>query len=200
MHATVENRCSFDSKTEEITGAQSYQNSLKQSVEVEGGYDGMIASVSFMLSTNFEKAKKETSSEKKVVYLSKGECSYYTLDMPGYETLPLTKDFISGVRLSIKNRDWSKFIENYGTHYVDKVTFGGRMVISTKFSQTQCEILKSSNIDIGASLSATYAVARASISSNTQLATDFAKATSKMKREDTYIYTGGETNLKSLWE
>jgi hypothetical protein len=190
--ATDENGCKFEDKTEEITGEQSYQNSLRQSVEVKGGYEGPIASVSFTLSVDYQKAKTETSSEKKVVYLSKGECVYYTLEMPSYETLPLSNDFISGVKKINKGEaTWSKFIENYGTHYVDKVTFGGRMVISTKFSQKDCASLKASQIDISASLSASYGGFSGSASTNTGLAEKFAKATSKMSPVRTgFLRTG----------
>jgi hypothetical protein len=190
----------FSSKSEEITGSQSYQESLSQFAKVSAAYAGPIASVSFSASVGYQKAKTETSSDKKVVYLSKGECVRYTLNFPIYDTLPLDKDFISGVYNALRNKTgWFSLIDTYGTHFLDKVTLGGRMIISTSFSQKDCLFLKSKNIDIDVSLSASYYGFTGSVESKTKIANDFEKATSKMNIKNEYFYAGGKPNSESLW-
>ena len=199
MRATVEASCSFDSNSKEVTGEHSYQESLKQSVSVEGGYNNGIASASFTASVNYQSANEETVSDKRVVYYSNGQCAKYTLTVPSFDTLPLENDFIFGVgRAYSGEMDWSLLISRYGTHYVVKETLGGRMVISTSFSLQDIQFLKSNSIDINAGLKASYAEFSGSVNSGTEKASKFNKATSNMNVIKRYIYIGGESNDESL--
>ena len=200
MRATVESSCKFGSDSKEVSGLKSYQDSLKASVSVEGGYDGLIASASFSASVGYQSAKEETNSEKRVVYYSKGECLYYTLTVPSFNTLPLDKDFIIGVRKASEGKiKWSSLISQYGTHYVVKETMGGRMVISTSFSLQDFQFLKSNSIDINAGLKASYAGFSGSVSVSAQIASKYNTATSNMNVIKNYVYIGGESNEESLW-
>ena len=200
MRATVEASCTFGSDSKEVTGVKSYQDSLKASVSVEGGYDGGIASASFTASVDYQSAKEETSSEKRVVYYSKGDCEKYTLTVPSFNTLPLDTDFIVGVRRAYEGKiEWSSLISRYGTHYVVKETLGGRMVISTSFSLQDFQFLKSNSIDINAGLKASYWGFSGSVSGGTEKASKYNTATSNMNVIKRYIYIGGESNEESLW-
>jgi hypothetical protein len=200
MRSTTESACAFDSKSQEITGAQSYQESLKQAVSVEGGYDNGIAAVSFTASVAYKSTQEMMTSENRIVYFSTGTCEEYTLTAPSYETLPLEKDFVLGVTNAYAGViTWSSFITRYGTHYVIEETLGGRMVISTSFSKKDVQFLKSNEIEIGVGLQASYGPASGKVDSTTEMASKFAKATSNMNIIKSYIYVGGETNSDSLY-
>ena len=199
MRSTTESACAFDSKSQEITGAQSYQESLKQAVSVEGGYDNGIAAVSFTASVAYKSTQEMMTSENRIVYFSTGSCEEYTLTAPAFDTLPLENDFIVGVTDAYTKKIWSSFINRYGTHYVITETLGGRMVISTSFSKKDVEFLKSNEIDIGVGVKASYGFVSGKVDSNTAMASKFTKATSNMNIINSYIYVGGVTNSDSLY-
>jgi hypothetical protein len=200
IESTTESSCAFDSNTQEITGAQSYQESLKEAVSVEGGYDNGIAAASFTASVAYKSTQEMTTSQNRIVYFSTGTCEQYTLTAPSYETLPLEKDFILGVTNAYaKIILWSSFITRYGTHCVIEETLGGRMVISSSFSKKDVQFLKSNEIEIGVGLQASYGPVSGKVDSTTDMASKFTKATSNMNIIKSYIYVGGEPNSESLY-
>jgi hypothetical protein len=146
----------------------------------------------------YKSTQEMMTSQNRIVFFSTGTCEKYTLTAPGYETLPLDKDFTSGVSRAYKGLiKWSSFITRYGTQYVIEETLGGRMVISTSFSKQDVQLLKSTGIEIGVGLQASYGPVSGKVDSNTDMASKFTKATSNMNIIKSYIYVGGEANSDS---
>ena len=45
--------------------------------------------------------------------------------MPIYSNqIPLSLDFVFGVKDAIQQNDWADFVEHFGTHFASKVTIG----------------------------------------------------------------------------
>jgi hypothetical protein len=69
--------------------------------------------------------------------------------MPIYSNqIPLSLDFIGGVRESIVEEDWSEFIEHFGTHFASAVTFGGRYFLEHTYSEEAMSLFTSMKLDI----------------------------------------------------
>lgn len=69
--------------------------------------------------------------------------------MPIYSNdIPLSRDFIGGVRESIVENDWSQFIDHFGTHFASSVTFGGRYLMEHTYTEQSMSLFKSMNLDI----------------------------------------------------
>lgn len=69
--------------------------------------------------------------------------------MPIYSNqIPLTLDFVQGVKSSFAENDWSEFIEHFGTHFASAVTFGGRYFMEHTYSEETMSLFKSMSLDV----------------------------------------------------
>ena len=75
-------------------------------------------------------------------------CEAYKLTIPTFTTLPLTEDFKQGVQDSLRDNDWSQFIQVYGSHYIYDITYGGRAIQYLSYSYKSVSLLDSLNIDV----------------------------------------------------
>jgi hypothetical protein len=69
--------------------------------------------------------------------------------MPIYSNqIPLSLDFIGGVRDSLALEDWTDFIDHFGTHFASAVTFGGRYFMEHTYSEEAMSLFTSLKLDI----------------------------------------------------
>ncbi|XP_068755958.1 uncharacterized protein [Montipora capricornis] len=150
--------CVKTTTNEVFSGAKSYQDKLKVDVEASAGYNAVLGSVAFSLSTSYEKMKKETTNNHKVFFEKKKVCNNgtarYQLDLARAEKYSVTKDFAAAVCSLPEEYDkgaYRKFIDNWGTHIVLKVVLGTKKTERRESSYTK--IAKYAMENIGASVS-----------------------------------------------
>ena len=62
--------------------------------------------------------------------------------------IPLSNDFKEGVKDGAKNGNWTNFMNEFGTHYANKVIFGGRYVLQHEYAAKSMSYFQSTNIDV----------------------------------------------------
>jgi hypothetical protein len=134
-HSTETISCSLESKVNEYTGTQNYQKELQKITKIDSRLSFDFLKAAFSFSRTFDQFSNSTDTHKQTSCQSNAECTVYTIDMPIYSNdIPLTRDFIGGVRESVIENDWSEFIEHFGTHFASAVTFGGRYFMEHTYS------------------------------------------------------------------
>ena len=105
-----------------------FMNSLSVSANLQGGGFGF----EFSASASYQKSTSDMASREYVYIISKAQCTSYfsqveVSDPPPFHAgfLKLAKD-LGNAQASAQQvtSDVNKFIETYGTHYLDEVTFG----------------------------------------------------------------------------
>ncbi len=62
------------------------------------------------------------------------ECQCYEMSLDLFKPRPISANFWEGVRVSFNAKNWDKFIEQFGTHYVYEVIMGGRAIQEIQYS------------------------------------------------------------------
>ena len=87
------------------------------------------------MSSEYENISDSTVTEKNFITHSSAECEAYKLSLPSFSTdINLSADFIAGVKQSVKGNSWTQFMNYFGSHYVDTVVLGGRVVQEHRYS------------------------------------------------------------------
>ena len=80
----------------------------------------------FSLSATFSEFSILTNTQKRTLTHAYARCEAYELEAA--KEIRLTEDFMAGVRSSAANGQWEEFVNHFGTHYVSKVVFGGKLL------------------------------------------------------------------------
>lgn len=148
--------CKYDSVSEEISTESDYRRSLSKestfdnsiSLQLQGQGWGALAGVAGSLdakvawsgSEKLESFKSSSETFNMVTFEAKAVCSEYEVSFNPYSTQDLDPKFAAAVDQLPRTFDssnaqhrskFSKFIQAYGTHYVDKVELGAKRILST---------------------------------------------------------------------
>eukprot|EP00111_Clytia_hemisphaerica_P024070 TCONS_00070968-protein len=115
---------------------------------------------SFSASNSFRESEKFFSQNKGVVTLNDATCTSYTAVISAYNPPPFSDNFLKALivlhRTSFKSeaekdREFYRFIDNFGTHFLSHATMGTRLAITRKYtsdeySNSKDEAIKDCNV------------------------------------------------------
>jgi hypothetical protein len=195
--------CAYTSTFSEYTGASSYQEDLKAFVKIAGGYDGWFAKASFSASAEYKSVAQNTQTGRRVYIESYASCEAYSLEMPIFSTVELSKDFITAVTNAYKSNDinkWVPIFETFGTHVVTSTILGGRMHLVNEIKTEDFQSMLSKGLDVKAAAKAEFmkfsGELEIGVSENTQASSEFSSKVEN-KRE---IYLGGKPPINGSWK
>ena len=150
--------CDVSFKSDIVKTTAEFHNSLSVSANLQGGGFGF----EFSASASYQKSTKDLASREYVYIISKAQCTSYfsrleVSDPPPFHAgfLELAKDLGNDQASDQQvTRDINKFIETYGTHYLDEVTFGSSYTQEHRMESGSFDTL--SNEKIGVAVQASY--------------------------------------------
>jgi hypothetical protein len=199
--ALAMNSCSRSFKSTEINGLKSYHDALEQSVSISGGYDGLIASVSFTASVDYQSAESSLTTQQKVHVITQEKCQLYEV---GLNSDPiLSEDFLKAVDNALLQGSWEQFIKEWGTHYATRLVMGASAIKETTFSRETVQQLQSAGVNVAAGVSGSYAKAKGSLDTKTGLSTSQQSYFDKADKEERQYYIGAQpdpnNNNNATW-
>jgi len=151
---------SFTGGATTFTGSYSYQNSLKVTASVQGGF-GPFGSAAFSANADYQTVDSATSTTTSVFTSASAQCSVYkaSLSMP-FQPPPLDDNFlltIANASLNFNPQDpndfYYNFIGYFGTHVSYVIHMGGSFGRVSQFSGSQWSSLQNTLISSGFSVS-----------------------------------------------
>ena len=155
MHAVPDVSCDVSFKSDIIKTEAEFHQALSTSAHVEGGGLGF----QFSASASYQKSSSDMSSQEFVYVISKAQCTSYFSRMKFSNPPKFDSDFVSAISTlkngRLKDEDVNNFIETYGTHFVDEMTFGSTYTQQHKIKQANFKTLSSGkfSVDVQASYS-----------------------------------------------
>ncbi len=116
----------------EIKDSSDVQKSLAVSAEVSGSGWG----AEFSASAEYKKETNEMQSSEKVFVNSEAKCDYYFAQLDEIRPPALTKSFIKMVKSLKTDKDYFRFFEYYGTHFMTQIIFGARFVYKNEITKS----------------------------------------------------------------
>jgi len=151
--------CLLDFTSSDVSGGQSYTNTLDNHVSGEIG----AFSARFKASKDYESVQEQTSKYKELYTVSKGECKIYTCKISPVGYPPLSSDFITMINNLPETYDedsYMDFLSNVGTHYIQQIHMGARFSTVTRLSEKGWTSLLKQKISVD--LAAEYSAVGAS--------------------------------------
>ena len=142
--------CDVSFKSDTVRNTAEFHKSLATSASVEGGGFGF----SFSASASYQKATSEMSSGEYVYIISKAQCTSYFSEIDLSSLPPFDEGFQSfATKLegaSSTDQDVSDFIETYGTHFLESVTFGSSYTQEHRMKSTDYKTMSSQKFGVTA--------------------------------------------------
>lgn len=141
--------CQYDSVSDEISTESDYRRSLSKessfdhSLSFQGQYQfpsfavALDAKVAWSGSEKMDSFRSSSETLNMVSFEARAVCSEYHVSFNPYSAIYLDPDFKAAVDAlpstytSRNSNHFRKFINAYGTHYVDMVELGAKRVLST---------------------------------------------------------------------
>ena len=101
--------------------------------------------------------EKDTTQTNSSFTHATAECEAYELQVDLFDIDNLLPNFVKGVVQSAKTGNWDMFIDQFGTHFVYEVIFGGRATQQTSYSYEAVSTLRSLGVDLHTAAKARYA-------------------------------------------
>ena len=142
--------CDVSFKSDTVRNTAEFHKSLATSASVEGGGFGF----SFSASASYQKKTSEMSSGEYVYIISKAQCTSYFSEIDLSSLPPFDEGFQSfATKLegaSSTDQDVSDFIETYGTHFLESVTFGSSYTQEHRMKSTDYKTMSSQKFGVTA--------------------------------------------------
>ena len=141
--------CDVSFKSDTVRNTAEFHKSLATSASVEGGGFGF----SFSASASYQKKTSEMSSGEYVYIISKAQCTSYFSEIDLLSLPPFDEGFQSfatKLETSTADQDVSDFIETYGTHYLESVTFGSSYTQEHRMKSTDYKTMSSQKFGVTA--------------------------------------------------
>ena len=150
----------------------------------------------FSNSESYSKFVQQEQETEITSFEAQGVCTEFEASLKKYYKHELHESFITGLHtLPIPyNKDdeshltkYSDFISIYGTHFINRVSFGARTVLSTSMSRSSVKDLEKEDIDIASSMSYAKSESRSS-----------SKDTSKSSSGGAFGFSGSSSSAISV--
>ena len=126
--------CDVSFKSDIIKSKADFHKSLSASANIKGGGFGF----EFSASASYQKSSSDMSSGEYVYIISKAQCTSYFSRIDFANPPPFDDGFLQSARAltadGSTSQDVLNFIDTYGTHFVDEVTFGSSYTQEHKMS------------------------------------------------------------------
>ena len=118
--------CSMSASVNTIMTQSEYQQdlSLKASASVSGQVE--VVEASFTASAEYTRISKELKSNAKTIIKNEATCLVYEARILTGTRPSVTEDFLASVRELAHDDAYERFLNTYGTHFVDVVNMGAR--------------------------------------------------------------------------
>ena len=118
--------CSMSASVNTIMTQSEYQQdlSLKASASVSGQIK--VVKASFTASAEYTRMSKQLKSNTKSVIKNEASCVVYEARLQTGTPPPVTEDFLASVKQLADSREYERFLNTYGTHFVEFVDMGAR--------------------------------------------------------------------------
>mmetsp|Transcript_58178 Transcript_58178/g.67055 ORF Transcript_58178/g.67055 Transcript_58178/m.67055 type:complete len:549 (+) Transcript_58178:3-1649(+) len=147
--------CTLNFQSTEISGMESYQQSLEVEVTVKAELPGVA---SFKASTDFKSMEKSTTTTSDKHIYSTAVCDVYRAKSNAYNPPRLHSDFINALKTLPLNYDegqYMEFLDNYGTHAVTEINMGARYGMMSTISERTYDQFRSESLTVTVAASAT---------------------------------------------
>lgn len=191
--------CSLDAVSKEFTGMTNYQKILDTRVSVGFDYDGAIVKAAFSISTEYKTTYNKTVNDHTIFTSASAKCEVYELEIPTFEAMTLSDDFIAGVKKSMDEGSWVQFVEVFGTHYIYQTMLGGRMEMFTDFSEHSVQELRALDISVAEAASFSFAKFTANESVNWTKHEQEIDYFDKKANSSTAVYIGSQPPPSGNW-
>ena len=171
--------CDVSFKSDVIKTTAEFHKSLSASANIRGGGWGF----EFSASSSYQKSSSDMSSREYVYVISRAKCTAYFSRMEVSTPPPFDEGFLAKARglasSSVSDADVNKFIETYGTHFLDEVTFGSSYTHEHRMTTSTYKTLSSSKF--GVAVQASYS-GMFSVGGGFSLDTEQTQAASKFSK------------------
>ena len=125
--ATKQVSCNLKASAETMKTQKQYKDTLnvKASASVSGGT--AIWQASFSASTEYNRVSEQLKSNEKSVIKSEASCTVYGAAIHTNPPPKFTDNFFNNLKaLGDENPDYASFLDDFGTHFVERVVMGSR--------------------------------------------------------------------------
>ncbi|KAL3778773.1 hypothetical protein HJC23_002679 [Cyclotella cryptica] len=183
--------CKFSSSSIEVTTETQYQEELMKESSISSstslGLDNIGKSFTFGLgvdfafsqSSKYEEFKDRRTQEQTVTYEARALCTEFEARFKPSSSPPILEEHFEAALESLPTQfdasspvnveQYSKFLRNYGTHYIDYLVLGAKHIYSTILKASDVMELTRTGVDIKTTLSLSV---QASLSKNPGTADD----------------------------
>ncbi|XP_064404273.1 uncharacterized protein LOC135349653 isoform X2 [Halichondria panicea] len=165
--------CVQTHSTKAYSGQASYRKELSLNVEAAASYNGLLFSARFALSSGMQRAQASTTTSHSVIVQETKNCNYaqtrYKLAnaLSGAHGYELTENFKNAIRLlpsTYSAREYTQFLDNWGTHILEEVAVGTRSIKRMQASYNQVYSFLSQQDSNAISVSGSYGRGSGSVS------------------------------------
>ena len=145
--------CDVSFKSSIVKTAAEFHNSLSASANIQGGGWGF----EFSASASYQKSSSDMASRDYLYVISRAMCTSYFSRIEVLAPPPFDEGFLEKAKAlskTLTDEEVNKFIETYGTHFLDEVTFGSSYTHEHRMSTSKYESLSKSSF--GVSVQAGY--------------------------------------------
>ncbi|XP_065054736.1 perforin-like protein 1 [Rhopilema esculentum] len=141
--------CSSSFSAESVMTESDYQKSLMAKAAVSGSGQVGVVEASFSASTEYTEMSKSLKSNTKSVIKTEATCIVYEARVQTGTPPEFTANFLETVkRLGQDPEGYGRFLDTFGTHFVETVDMGARYAKLQIISKSNQEKLSKSGIDV----------------------------------------------------
>ncbi len=186
----------FESELEEYSSGNSYRKSMEITLNLSGGIKGVVSS---SRSASFKKVEQVTKNSKSRMWRQKGYVQGHRLqiDLSNPGDLTFTQDFKLDVSGLDSQESYDAFIQEWGTHFSSKITYGGKAYLTAIFSQEDFERSKMKKEEFSQAVSGTFRQVTASVSGRLSTESEKTSKSSMIHEKITASAFGGNGSVFS---
>ena len=128
--------CSSTFSSETVMTVSEYQQSLMAKAAVSGSAQYGVVKGSFSASTEYNRMKSALESNTKSIIKTEATCTVYEGRIQTGTPPEFTENFLESVKFYSGSKEYDKLLDTFGTHFVEAVEMGARLVIGVNIFQT----------------------------------------------------------------
>ncbi|XP_065055518.1 uncharacterized protein LOC135684006 isoform X2 [Rhopilema esculentum] len=141
--------CSSTYSAETVMTESDYQRSLSAKASVSGSGQIKVVKASFSASAEYTRTTQLLKSNTKSVIKTEATCGVYEARIQTGTPPAFTANFLETVkRLGRDPEDYGRFLDSFGTHFIESVDMGARFAKLQTISKDKQEKLKKNGIDV----------------------------------------------------
>lgn len=199
--------CYMKQSVSHISGIQSYSAQLSNDVTVSTEAHGLLWKAQFSASTDYTTVGQQTMEDSTVIVSNYFQCGVYKLglDTP-YNGPQIDENFYQYIKNMPTDYDsnpqffWKFIDEDYGTHFIESITFGGKFGQNSQFTYYSYSSFTSSNLDINTAASFSTLDAGGAVDSTTDAEKNQSYAFNNATKSITQYSVGGKLPLNGSAE